>query len=247
MSQTVARAIEILEFVSRRPRTAAEVGEHLGVHRSTALRLLQTLTEGGLARHHADGRYGVGFRLAGLAQLALEQFDLVSVARPYLEALAERCGHTVHLAELTADRIVYADKIDGIGTVRMYSRIGAPVSLHTAGVGKAILARLPAERVARLLAGHAFDRHTATTLTTRDAFLAELGATRERGYAVDDGEFEDYVNCVAAPVRDASGQTVAAVSVTALKARADLTALRDLVPALLGTADSISKELGHRP
>ena len=78
-------------------------------------------------------------------------------------------------------------------------------------------------------------------------FLAELGATRERGYAVDDGEFEDYVNCVAAPVRDASGQTVAAVSVTALKARADLTALRDLVPALLGTADSISKELGHRP
>ena len=56
MSQTVARAIEILEFVSRRPRTASEVGEHLGVHRSTALRLLQTLTEGGLARHHADAR-----------------------------------------------------------------------------------------------------------------------------------------------------------------------------------------------
>lgn len=78
----------------------------------------------------------------------------------------------------------------------------------------------------------------------RTAFLYELAATRERGYSIDDGEFEDYVNCIGVPVRDASGSVLASISITALKARADLTALREPLPSLLETADPIAKELG---
>jgi DNA-binding IclR family transcriptional regulator len=76
------------------------------------------------------------------------------------------------------------------------------------------------------------------------AFLHELAATRERGYSIDDGELEGYVNCIGVPVRDASGSVLASVSIMALKARADLTALRETRPSLLETADPIAKELG---
>ncbi|MFE2500048.1 IclR family transcriptional regulator [Streptomyces scopuliridis] len=248
MSQTVRRAIDILEFIARRPRTQTEVGEHLGVHRSTALRILESLTAGGLARRLPDGRYAVGHRLAGLAHLALEQFGLKDVAGEHLRLLGERCGHTVHLAALEGERIVYVDKVDPIDGVRLYAQIGRPVTLHTAGVAKAILAHVPRERAEALLADCDFAPHTDTTITDPAAFRKALERTRARGWAVDDGEYEDFVNCVAVPVRDSGGDVVAAVSVTALKVKADLGVLEsDVLPDLLTTADTISKELGWRP
>ncbi|MFF3495786.1 IclR family transcriptional regulator [Streptomyces sp. NPDC002795] len=248
MSQTVRRAIDILEFVARRPRTQTEVGQHLGVHRSTALRILESLTDGGLARRLPDGRYAVGHRLAGLAHLALEQFGLKDVADEHLRLLGEHCGHTVHLAALEGERIVYVDKVDPVDGVRLYAQIGRPVTLHTAGVAKAILAHVPRERADALLADCDFAPHTGTTVTSPAAYREVLAEARTRGWAVDDGEYEDFVNCVAVPVRDSSGEVVAAVSVTALKAKADLGALESgVLPELMTTADTISKELGWRP
>ncbi|WP_406383902.1 IclR family transcriptional regulator [Streptomyces sp. NBC_00117] len=248
MSQTVRRAIDALECIARRPRTQTEVGEHLGVHRSTALRLLESLAEGGLARRLPDGRYAVGHRLAGLAQLAVEQFGLKDVASEHLRGLGERSGHTVHLAALEGEQIVYVDKVDPVDGVRLYSQIGRPVTLHTAGVAKAILAHVPRDRADALLAGCDFAPRTGTTIIDAAAYRAALDETRARGWAVDDGEYEDYVNCLAVPVRDSGGDVVAAVSVTALKAKADLAALEaDVLPDLMTTAETISKELGWRP
>ncbi len=247
MSQTVQRAITILELIAERPRTPAEVGEQLGIHRTTGLRLLQTLQDGGLVRRQPDGTFGVGFRLTGLAQLALDQFDIAAVAHPHLLQLKETCGHTVHLAALEGNAMVYVDKVEPVNTVRMHSQIGHQVCLHTAGVSKAILAFLPAGRLDLVLDGHDFARHTETTITSVAAFRQELDEVRMRGWAADNAEFEDYVNCIAAPVRGAGSGVVAAVSVTALRARADLQALKDLLPALQETTYKISSELGWRP
>lgn len=247
MSQSIQRAIEILEYVSAQPRTPSEVGAHFEIHRSTALRTLQTLTESGLTRRREDGRYGVGYRLAGLANLALEQFDLANLAHPYLQELGRRCGHTVHLAAVQGRSIVYADKIEQPGMVRLYSQIGHPVTIHTSGVGKAILAYQRPEFVARMLDGAEFTGYTSTTITTREQFLEQLAQVVEQGYAVDDGEYEDFVHCVAMPLRDATGEVIGAVSITALKARATMDDLVQLLPALRTTTTMISKELGWRP
>lgn len=248
MSQTVRRAIEIMEHISEVPRNPTEVGTLLGVHRATALRLLDTLADGGLARRLPDGRYAVGHRLAGLAEKALEQFDLRSIAAAHTHKLGARCGHTVHLATVESGHIVYADKVEPAGSVRLYSQIGKPVTLHTAGVAKAILAFLPADRVDALLSGCDFARHTSTTITSRAHLNQALERVREQGWASDDGELEDYVNCVATPVWAASGNVVASVSVTSLKAKADLTTLQsNVLPDLLSTARLISEELGWRP
>jgi DNA-binding IclR family transcriptional regulator len=245
--QSVARALEIVEFVSSKPRTQSEIAEHLGVHRSTALRLLDTLNDAGFTRRDQHGLHRIGYRLAGLAQQAGEQFSLPALARPYLESLQARTGHTVHLAELAGRRIVYADKIEPDRSVRLYSLIGQPVPLHTSGVAKAILAYQPPQFVDEALNGYVFTRHTRSTLSDADALRAELRQVAEAGWSVDDAEFEDFINCIAAPIRNAASEVIAAVSVTALKAQADLAALKTLVPALLATTESLSKELGWRP
>ncbi|MDY7529747.1 MULTISPECIES: IclR family transcriptional regulator [unclassified Cryobacterium] len=245
--QSVQRAVEILEFVSDAPRTQTEVAEHINVHRSTALRLLETLTEGGLTRRNERGQYSVGYRLAGLAAHALDQFSLRNLAHESLEQLGASCGHTIHLAELTGNRIVYADKIDPIRSVRLYSQIGQTVPFHTSGVAKAILAFQPPTFVDDVLAGYEFTIHTPNTLPDAQSLKSQLDEIRTRGWAVDDAEFEDFINCVAAPVRDSSSRVVAAVSITALKAKANLEQLEELIPELLATTETISKELGWRP
>jgi DNA-binding IclR family transcriptional regulator len=211
------------------------------------LRLLQTLTEGGLARRGPDGRYGVGYRLAGLAARAKDQFDLRAVAHPYLVSLKDRWGHTVHLAALEGRDIVYVDKVEPTTSVRLYSQIGKPVPLHTAGVSKAILAYLPRPRALHLLDGCDFQAFTPTTITTLPALLAELDRTAERGWASDDGEFESFINCIAGPIRGETGEVVGAVSVTALRAQAGLDQLQGALPDLLATTTTISKELGWVP
>lgn len=243
MAQTVERAIQIIEFVADEPRTLGEVADHLSVHKSTALRLLQTLKDAGFARV-VGGRYTVGFHMVAIALAAVDHLELASIAHPHLAALSERHGHTIHLAELIDDDIIYVDKVDGWGALKMQSRVGHSANLHTAGVAKAILAHLDDPARSRMLARATYQRYTATTLTTPQALLADLARTRERGWAEDDCEMEDFINCVAVPVRDARGNVVASVSITALKAITPLEQLRRCVPDLVETCTAISRDMG---
>jgi DNA-binding IclR family transcriptional regulator len=103
---------------------------------------------------------------------------------------------------------------------------------------------MPEDERAQLLKGHRYERFTDTTVTTAEAFATRLSEIRVRGYAEDDGEYESFVNCVAVPVRDGTGTARTALSVTALRAQTDLTALRGLLPGIRDTADAISRALG---
>lgn len=246
MSQTVARAIDIIGFVSRGNRSLGEVAEHLDVHKSTALRLLQTLEEAGFVRRAPDSRYAMGFELIALGQLALDQVEARSIAHTSLQELAARYGHTVHLGELVGDQIVYVDKIDGRGSVAMGSRIGLPAQIHTAAVAKIITAFQPLADRDRILAAASYQRFTPTTLTSREALLEDLEASKARGWAEDNGEHEDYINCVALPIFDARGKVTHGISVTALRVAAPLKELRRCVPEFRKTAHRISQSIGWR-
>ncbi|ONK15858.1 IclR family transcriptional regulator [Streptomyces sp. MP131-18] len=244
MSQTVARALDIVGFVAERPRSLGETAALLGVHKSTALRLLRTLETAGFARRRPDGSYAAGFRVIALAQQVLDQLDVREIAHPHLAALAESCGHTVHLAALEDDEIVYLDKVDGSGPTRLRSRIGRPAVLHTAAVSKAILAHLEPPLRERLLARADFAPLTPTTITRPEALRAELAAVADRGWAEDDAEGEPFVNCLALPLWDATGRVRAAMSVTALAAVAPLPALRERLADLRAVGERVSRELG---
>lgn len=143
MSQTVDRALSILPLLAQGPADLGQVAERLGVHKSTALRLLRTLHEHGLVHRQQDQRYRLGARLFALAQEAVENLDIREIAHPYLTALNERIGHTIHLAVYEEGEVVYIDKVESRYPVRMYSRIGKPVAITVAAVAKLLLADLP--------------------------------------------------------------------------------------------------------
>lgn len=246
MSQTIARALEIVSLLSRGRHTLGEVGEHLGVHKSTALRMLRTLEEGGFVRRGEDGRYGMGFEMIALGQLALDQLESRAVAHEVLRDLAHECGHTVHLGQRIGDRVVYVDKVSGQGTVAMGSRIGLAALTHTAAVAKVVAAFQPADLRERMIAAASFEEFTPTTITGPAALAAELDRVRGQGWAEDDGEHEDYINCVALPVRDVMGRVTHGVSVTALKAVASLEDLRGSMDRYRVFAEQISFRLGWK-
>ncbi|GAT74262.1 IclR family transcriptional regulator [Microbacterium hydrocarbonoxydans] len=247
MSQTVGRAISILEFCSTRPRELREIAAALEVHRTTALRTLQTLEAAGFVRKDDQGRYGVGFRLAGLAQAALSQFDLRTVVHPHLVCLSESTGQTIQFAVPQGDRLVYVDKVEPVQAISLNTTIGGYVVTHTAGVSKAILANMEPEPRERILAGVEFERYTKNTITGIDEFRARLDQVKERGWATDDGEYDIISNCIAAAVWDHSGTVAGAISITAFREKADLEALEEFLPELLRTTNDISLELGWRP
>ena len=245
MSKTVAKAVLVLDALAEGPRTASELARGLGVHSSTAMRMLQPMLDAGLLSRGADGRYRLGLRLAELGQQVLEGIDLRSVARPHLIALAEAARATVHLSQLVDDRIVYVDKIEGAATIRTWSRIGRSVPLHTSAAAKVILADLAPEHRRRLLAGHTFTRfteHTITDPSRLDECIAEAG---RRGYATDEAEFEPLVHCLGVGIPDMNGRVSAAVSLTTVRGALDPAEVRRLVPHVRNTASSIATDLGH--
>lgn len=143
MSQTVDRALSILPLLAEGPADLGQVADRLGVHKSTALRLLRTLHEHGFVYRQSDQRYRLGARLFALAQEAMENLDIREIAHPHLVRLNETCGHTVHLAVHEEGEVLYIDKVDSRYPVRMYSRIGKPVAITVAAVAKLLLADLP--------------------------------------------------------------------------------------------------------
>lgn len=244
MSSSVQRALHILVELSGGPITISEVGRRLNVHRTTSMRLLRTLEEEQFVRRTDDGSYRIGPRMVTLAHAALESLDVRAVAGTHLRTLGAACGHTVHLAGLEGDQVMYLDKVESRHAVRMYSRIGAHAPLHATGVGKAILAAMPEQQRTHLLGAEPYGRYTPNTHTTRSELDVELTEAAKRGWALDDFEHEEFIHCVAAPIREADGRVSAAVSVSAPGVVLDRAGLLALVDDLTITATQISEELG---
>ena len=243
MSQTVERALVILEFLADSPKALGDVADHVGVHKSTASRLLQTLEAQGFVRHDERHRFRLGARLFGLAAQALGSLDVRAAASPHLRRLGELTGQTVHLASLDGGDVFYVDKYESSQSIRMYSRIGALAPLYCTGVAKAILAFRPEAERRAVAERITYVAHTRRTITTPAALIAELERVRSRGYAIDDREHEEFIHCVAAPVRGPDGEVLHGVSISAPTLSLSREKLLELVPLLLQAATDIEKEL----
>ena len=244
MSQTVLRALSILQDLGTGPKSLDQIAALLGVHKSTALRLVQTLEQEGFARHDENHRYRLGPRLFTLAHQALDDFDVRRLAAPYLTRLNEAHGHTVHLAAYVDGAVIYIDKYDSRHPVRMNSRIGSTAPAHCTAVGKVLLAALPEPRRRAVADRLAYAPYTANTITDAATFLAELDRVAAQGFAQDRAEHEDYINCVAAPIRDAAGAVLAAASVSAPEPILGHQGVLALLPDLLAATGGASAELG---
>lgn len=242
MSQTVDRALQILPFLGDGEKDLAETAQMLGVHKSTALRLLQTLESQGYVRHNDAHRYRLGPQLFKLASVALGNLDIRPLAAPHIRLLGEKTQQTVHLAAFDEGEVFYIDKYEAQKTVRMYSRVGATAPLYCTGVAKAILAQRPLKEQIELAHRIDYVRHTDRTILGPEMYLAELEKIRERGYAIDDREHEDYIHCVAVAISTGTQTVSHAVSVSAPVITLTRDRLLEIVPLLQEAAAAISKE-----
>lgn len=248
MSQSVVRALSLLTRVAEGERTLTALAEAEGVHKSTVLRHLRALEEGGFVHRDGEHRYALGAGLFRLAQQALESFEVRVVAAPRLRVLRDATGQTVHLATYEDGVVTYVDKFEPrAAAVRMSSRIGLTAPLHATAVGKVLLAGLDLQARLEVVSTLPMPRLTPSTLRDADDLLAEVGQVQARGWAVDHAEDETFINCVAAPVRGADGRVLAAVSLSVPDVLLPYEKVLDLVPALLDAADDVSRECGHVP
>ncbi|MEU6646979.1 IclR family transcriptional regulator [Saccharomonospora sp. NPDC046836] len=244
MSQSLDRALTLVTSLAREPKTLDQLAQEVGVHKSTVLRLLRTLESHHFVHREGPRHYRLGSALFDLANKALEQRDVRRGAEPALAALNERTGHTVHLASFEDGEAVYIDKFEGRHPVRMYSRVGKRAPLHCTAVGKVLVSALPTARREELARSIAYPRLTANTIGDAESYLGELGRVADRGYAVDDAEHEDFIHCIAAPVRGAGGEVLAAASLSVPRVLLDIDGLLALVPDLLAAAEEASIQCG---
>lgn len=244
MSQSLERALLLLDELGSGPKRLGPLAERLGIHKSTVLRTLQTLERHGYVRRQGEApEFALGLRLVELSGTVLENLDVRQIARPQLERLGAETGETVHLAVRDGAEIVYVDKVESTHPVRMYSRVGARGPAHCTGVGKVLLAYTPIEDWPAM----DLHRYTEHTITTREELAAAAEEIRRRGWGWDEQEHEETIRCIAAPVFAATGEAVAAVSVSVPTSRLTTKKLRLHVPLLLEATGSISRGLAGRP
>lgn len=243
--QSVDHALQMVELLgAHAPMGVAEAAKLLGVGKSTAFRLLNTLEYRGFAKKDESAKYRLALKVAHLGSMVLDSFDIAKVAHPYLEELTRDVGETAHLVVLDENgNACFIDKVVcQNSSFRMESKVGAQKPAYSTATGKVLLAyRDGAYRQA--YAEHTrFARFTEHTLHSGDALLAELADIRARGYGFDAEESEQGLFCIAAPVFDYTGQAVAAISASGLSGR--MRKRRDeIIARVQETSQRISAEL----
>ncbi len=244
--KVLEKALAVLELFDEQGTelTLTEIGERLGIHKTTVFRIVTVLDNSNyLEKADGSAKYRLGFKLLHLGSLVESGTELKRCARPVLERLQEECDETVHLVVLNKGEALYLDKIEGRKTVRVVSRVGMTLPAHCSGVGKVLLAFLPDDRVESIVRAKGLKRFTPNTITDREQLHAELCRIRERGYALDDEEIEVGLRCVAAPIKDASGDVIGALSISGPAFRFDGKEAERLTALALQAAARVSEAL----
>jgi DNA-binding IclR family transcriptional regulator len=243
---SIVRAMNVLELLARCKRGASisEISRDLALPKSSTYLVVTTLEENGyLQRNVQTGKYYFGLKLVALGRKVLEHLDLREVARPFLGALMRRTGIIVHLAVLEGNEAVIIDRIEPPGQSAGADWIGRRLDINCTGVGKALVAYLSDEQFDQIITAKHFARHNDNTIVTIRGLKKELARVREQGYALDDEEDEIGLRCIGAPIFDACGRVVAAISLAATTEQIPTDRVRALAAVLRQAASEISTEL----
>lgn len=249
----IEKGCNILDLLSRGKKSYSirEIALTLELPKPTVHRILSTLRNSGFVIQDPDSKdYRLGFRLVELGQTVLERIDCRKEAEPFLNNLADRVQETVHLAHLDDGQIVYLDKVERISVptgLRMASRIGARNYAHSCALGKVLLAYAPKSKRDEIFKRKGLPRLTENTIVNLDQLQQHLKQIRSKGYTIDDEENERGIRCVAAPIRDFTGDVIAAISISGPTVR--ITSERvnsELVKRIISTAAEISQKLGYK-
>lgn len=247
MLQTIAKASELLALFDRDHTEwgVREVAETLGLAKSSAHDLLTSLAQIGLLGKTEGGRYRLGWRLVTLSETLLATTELRREARPILEELAAQYQETVHLAVLDDTKVVYVDKLEGKQAVRVeLTSLGTRLYAHCSALGKVLLAHRSEVDVKRIVRIEGLPRFTPNTITDEAELEQTLSKIHKQGYAYDLEEILPDLCCVGAPIRNHTGDVIAAISMSipAYRFQRSQTEFRK---AVVRAAKMISERLGY--
>jgi DNA-binding IclR family transcriptional regulator len=250
--QTVTHALSLLEsFEGEEELGVTDLARRLDLHKNNVFRLLATLLEKGYIEQDSDtDRYRLGVRCLEIGQSFAGNRGLVRHARPHLESLTRETGESAHLAVLRDFEVVHLDGEQSDQLVNAGSRMGCRLPAHCTATGKVLLGcadeRVRQEFDRLWVSAGRLESRTRSTILDREKLFEELRTVAGQGYALDNEECAVGMRCAAAPVYDAAGRTVAALSVSGPSFRLDAERLVDrVVPAVANSAERLSARLGY--
>lgn len=247
-AQAVDRALQVLEILARVGEAGVtEVAADIGVHKSTASRLLAALEDRELVEQAQErGKYRLGFGILRLANAVTGRLDVTHQGREICERLAAEVGETVNVAVLRSQYAVNVDQARGPSAVGTQNWVGELTPLHATSSGKILLAFASSDTRRELLNDASLTRFTDRTITAIDVLEKQLGNVVRDGYIVSIEEFEEGLNAVAAPIRDHTGVVIAALSVSGPVYRLTEERAHEIAPTVVVAADAISRRMGHQ-
>jgi IclR family KDG regulon transcriptional repressor len=241
------RVLDIIDLLTEHPEglTFVEMLDQLRFPKSSLHALLRTMRlRGHLSFDNRQRRFRLGVRFWAAGQAFLTGTDLRSIAEPRLERASQLLDETVQLSVLDGLENVYIAKVEGRQALRLVSEVGSRLPAHATGLGKVLLSGLSDEELERRLHGKTLEQLTDRTITNKRRLLREITETRSRGYAIDEGESTPGVFCVAVPVRNHLGETLAAMSSSVPDVRVTPKKLEQMLAVLSEQAKELSQMLG---
>jgi IclR family transcriptional regulator, KDG regulon repressor len=245
--QAVERALDILDCFDFHDRelSLTEICRRTGLNKSTALRLTSNLVARKFLRLDDEtGRYSLGMRLFDLGSVVFSAFSLRKAASKYMTQLQQETSATVLLGVLMDQQLVYVDKRDGEGAIRISSDIGWRRAPHFGMLGMVLMSSLPSSHVDSLLDTYPLEPITKATIIDPAGFKERLIRIAKDGFVAEHGEAVDGIIGIAAPVMDYSRRVVAAIGVAILEAQHDRASVARVIDSVRAAAEGISSELG---
>jgi IclR family KDG regulon transcriptional repressor len=245
--QSLGRAFAILEEVARHREGIglAELSKLVGLHNSTTFHLAKTMVSLGYMRQERDSkRYRVGRPLFALAASALDEIEMVNLATPILEDLSRETGESGHFAVRMGDSVIVIARTSGAGAFQLTDRVGVVRPAHCTALGKIILASLRPDQLKRFLERVELKPSTAKSITEPAVLLREIAEIRRSAIAIDDGEFNAEVRCIAVPVYNFTGDVIGALGISGPIWRMSDQVLKSRAKLVQTAAHRLSAEFG---
>ncbi len=248
-NRSLERALQILTAFSFdvREMTLGELSESLHLPKATVYRLASTLTEYAFLRYDERlKKYSLGLQLFELGSIVFASFSLRKTASPHLDQLHSRLGKTIFLGIFQEDEVIYIDKRESVlNPIRFASEVGSRRPPYFGMFGQLLMAFLSDEEVDGILEKNPLEAITKKSITAKEEFKEKLREIRDQGFCVDVEEAIDGITGISAPVRDYTGKVVAALGAGFISSSEDPNGVMEIIRAVIETAKSISRELGH--
>jgi DNA-binding IclR family transcriptional regulator len=245
---SIIRACNILKCLSKDKThlKISELARELQLDRSTTYRILLSLEKCGFVeKDKKTGEYSLGVAVFETGNTYLRRMDLIQISKPIMADLALKVQETVHLAVLSDTEIVYVDKVDSPRTLGVMSKIGQRAPVYCTALGKILLAHQPKDELSRIIGEIKLKPFTKNTITSKKRLIQELKVIREKGYALDQREYEEDVECIGAPIRNHLGDAIAALSISGPQRKINTPLEKQFISQVIEAASLVSSKMGY--